>query len=421
MLRAEWWERRLTWAGAGLAISAVFMAWWLHWFDLVDLEVYRSGASAFLHGRDVYLSHPRIIPLPFTYPPFAAIFFVPLAVLPDTLARVAMSLLSGAALVFSGLALLRLAAPTWSRRAHGAVALAIAAATPLIEPIRDTFRLGQVNLLLMALVLADLVAILSAGRIRSHRLPRGVLIGVATAVKLTPGIFIVYLLVIRRPREAVTAMVAAAGATVVAGLVLPSESAHYWRHLVLDDRRIGSPGTVWNQSLRGAVARLSGSPTGAHLVWLALALAALVAGMALAARLHRGGEPLLGLGVAALTGLLVSPISWNHHWVWALPLAVGLVHRALRSRRRLDWSVAAGWTATFCLASLSWWPFAHQDNYRLGVVYTVAADCYVLAALAVAALTAATPRGGGPDGRDAYTEAGPGPGDPSMRVRVRST
>ncbi|MDQ6614759.1 MAG: glycosyltransferase 87 family protein [Actinomycetota bacterium] len=368
------------------------MAWWLHWFDLVDLGVYRAGASAFVHGRDIYLARPRIIPLPFTYPPFAAVFFVPLAVFSDSVALIAMSLVSGCALVFAALAALRLAAPTWPARSRWTVALAIAAATPLLEPVRDTFRLGQVNLVLMALVLADLAAILSVDRsgrksARRARLPRGLLLGVATAVKLTPGIFIVYLLVIRRTREAVTAMATAVAATACAGVLMPSESAHYWRHLVFDDQRIGSPGSVWNQSIRGALARLTGSPDRGHLVWLALALAITVAGLALAARLN-AGEPLLGLGVAAVTGLLVSPISWNHHWVWALPLAIGLVRRAVLTGRRSDWWAAVGWAATFCVASMSWWPFAHQDDYRLGTAYAVAADCYVLAALAVAGIIA---------------------------------
>ncbi|MDQ1412863.1 MAG: alpha,2-mannosyltransferase, partial [Acidimicrobiaceae bacterium] len=160
------------------------------------------------------------------------------------------------------------------------------------------------------------------------------------------------------------------------------------------------------QSLRGAVARLSGSPDRAHLLWLGLALVVVVAGLALAARLSGpdpraasasasasgsgsgAGRPLLGLGVAALTGLLVSPISWNHHWVWFLPLAIALAARAVETGRRFDRLIAGGWVATFCLASISWWPFAGQDDYRLGPLNTVAADCYVLAALFVAGLIA---------------------------------
>jgi alpha-1,2-mannosyltransferase len=422
----EWLARRLPWALAAVAASVVFMAWWLHWFGLVDLEVYRAGATAFLHGRDIYLAHPRVVPLPFTYPPFAAVFFVPLGLLPDVLSRVVMSLVSGAALVLASLAALRLAAPAWPARARWAIALGIAAATPLLEPVRDTFRLGQVNLVLMALVLADLAAILGADRTPvpappasdrpqlgrpdvprassglggasprkrdlaqtlGGRLPAGVLLGLATAVKLTPGIFILYLLVLRRTREALTAIVTAVAATGLAALLMPSASARYWRHLVFDDRRIGPAGSVWNQSIRGALARLTGSPDGAHLLWLVLAVAVAVIGMAAAARLHRAGEALLGVGLAAVTGLLVSPISWNHHWVWFIPLAIALVRRAVVTGRRLDCWLAAVWVATFTVASMSWWPFAHQDDYRLGPGYTVAADCYVLAALVVVGLVA---------------------------------
>jgi len=217
-----------------------------------------------------------------------------------------------------------------------------------------------------------------------------VLLGLATAVKLTPGIFILYLIAVRRPREAVTAAASALGATLLAWALMPAESAHYWGHLVFDDRRIGQAGNVWNQSIRGAVARLSGSPDRGHLLWLVLALAALAAGLVLAARLHAGGDPILGIGVAAVTGLLVSPISWNHHWVWALPLAIGLWQRAVVTGGPGNWVLAGAWTATFCVASISWWPLAHHDDYHLSAIGTVAGDCYILVALAVAALVAST-------------------------------
>ncbi|MDP9073128.1 MAG: glycosyltransferase 87 family protein, partial [Actinomycetota bacterium] len=141
----EWLGRRLGWAVAAVVASGLFMAWWLHWFDLVDLQVYRAGALALLHGRDIYLAHPAHSGLPFTYPPFAAVAFIPLAVLPDLAARVVMSLASAAALVAAVLAALRLVAPGWPSRSRWAVALAVCAATPLFEPLRDTFRLGQVN------------------------------------------------------------------------------------------------------------------------------------------------------------------------------------------------------------------------------------------------------------------------------------
>ena len=364
------------WALAVFSVSAAFMVWWLHWFDLVDLEVYRAGASAFVHGHDVYLSHPRGSPLPFTYPPFAALVFVPLAVIPDLAAKIGLSVLSAGGLLLAAAGLLRLAGPRWPVRKVWTVALLVAAATPLVEPLRDTLRLGQVNLVLMALVLADLAP---AGG-RSPRF-RGARIGIATAIKLTPGIFILYLLVTRRTREAVTAAGAAATATLLAAVVMPAESAHYWRHLVFDDSRIGSPGSVWNQSVRGALARITGSPDGAHLAWLVAVVAVLAACLLLAVRLHQSGDELTGLGVAALAGLLVSPISWNHHWVWALPLAMALGHRAAVTRRPLDLALAGGWIATFCVASMSWWSFAGRNDYHLGLGFNVAADCYILAAL----------------------------------------
>ena len=379
--------RHLRLAVASVLASAVFMAWWLHWFDMVDLQVYRAGAGALLHRRDIYQARPPGSNLPFTYPPFAALAFVPLGVLPDLAARVAMSLASAASLLVVMMLALRRAAPGWSRRSRWTVALAVCAAAPFLEPLRDTFRLGQVNLILVALVMIDLLAAAVAddGRPRPWR---GALLGVATAVKLTPGVFILYLLATRRFREAATALVTATVATVSAFALMPAASIHYWTRLLFDDKRIGSPGNVWNQSVRGVVARVTGSPDDGHLVGLALSLALLVAGLALAARFHRAGDELLGVGVVAVTGLLASPISWNHHWVWALPAGVALWNRAAVTRW-IGWvGLAGAWTAVFALASITWWTFDGHDNYRLGDLQNVEAACYVLAGLILLALLA---------------------------------
>jgi len=378
-------DRLLGPAIAALVASGAFMAWWLHWFDLVDLQVYRAGARALVHGHDIYRARPTGSDLPFTYPPFAALVFVPLALLPDLAARVAMSLASAAALLLASLVAIRLAAPGWSRRSRWTVALAVCAATPFFEPLRDTFRLGQVNLVLMALVMVDLVGTGHAGT-GADRPWRGALIGLATAIKLTPAVFILYLLATRRFREAVTAAGAAVTATLVAVALMPSASVHYWSRLVFDDKRIGSAGNVWNQSLRGVVARLTGSPDQGHLLWLVISLAVLFAGLGLAVRCHHAGDELLGAGVAAVTGLLVSPISWNHHWVWALPAGIALWRRAAVTRRMGAIVGAAGWTAVFALASMSWWAFDGQDNYHLGVLHNVGAACYVLAGVALLAV-----------------------------------
>jgi alpha-1,2-mannosyltransferase len=386
--------RRLGLAVAAVVASGLFMAWWLHWFDLVDLEVYRAGALALLHGRDIYQARPPGSNLPFTYPPLAALVFVPLGVLPDVVARVAISLASASALVVATLAALRLAGPDWPRRSRWTVALAVLAATPLFEPLRDTFRLGQINLVLMAMVMTDLASVATAPdtaqRRDAQRTPRwsGVLVGLATAIKLTPAVFIVFLLVTRRTRQAAVAATTAATATLVAFAVMPSASVHYWTRLVFDIKRIGNPGNVWNQSIRGVLARLTGSADQAHLVWLAAAVVALVAGLVLAVRYHHAGDELLAVGIAALTGLLVSPISWNHHWVWALPAAVGLWRRAGLHRRVGAIGAATAWTAVFAVASMSWWTFTGRDDYRLGGIQNIEAACYVLAGLTLFALVA---------------------------------
>jgi alpha-1,2-mannosyltransferase len=182
--------------------------------------------------------------------------------------------------------------------------------------------------------------------------------------------------------------VTTAAATLVAFAIVPSASVRYWTRLVFDVKRIGSPGNVWNQSLHGALARLTGSPDQAHLVWLVMAAALGVAGMILAVRCHDEGDELLAVGIAALTGLLVSPISWNHHWVWALPAAIGLWRRAARHRRPGAIGVATAWTAVFGVASMSWWTFTGRDDYRLGGIQNIEAACYVLAALTLFALVA---------------------------------
>jgi alpha-1,2-mannosyltransferase len=383
----RWWP----WALMAWVASGLFMAWWLHWFSLIDLKVYRAGASAFLHGRDVYLAHPRGSGLLFTYPPFAAIVFAPLAVLPDVGARVAMTLASAAALLFAALTLVRLAGPNWSARSRWTAALAIGAATPLFEPLRDTFRLGQINLVLMALVLADLAGGDGAEGTRSRR-SRGVLIGLATAIKLTPAIFILYLLTTRRVREAVVAIGTACVAVGAAAVVMPSASIRYWTRLVFDDRRVGNSGSVWNQSVRGALDRLAGS-SHAHLLWLGVAAALLVLGLALAAWFHRSGDELMGVGLAGLTGLLISPISWNHHWVWALPVAIGLWRRWAVTRAPQLLGMAVGWLAVFGLASISWWTFAGPNAFVPGTLHQVEAGCYVIAALALLAVVGLAPSG----------------------------
>jgi alpha-1,2-mannosyltransferase len=305
----------------------------------LDLRVYREASPLVLSGSLYdYRLHtgPPIPLLPFTYPPFAALLFLPLSRLPWTAVVGLWQAASVAALAVIGHSADRLLSTGQDRHDKSRVMLWTAASLWL-EPVRHTLDQGQVNLLLTALVLWALAVPRTAAT-------RGTALGLATAVKLTPGFGVLYLLATRQARAALWALVAALAATVVAWVIAPRESARYWFTLVTDTQRIGPSWSVRNQSLRGALERLLGhAPPAAPAWWTALALVTAVAGCALWHAVRR--RDLLGILVgSALYGLLVSPISWSHHWVWCLPTMMWLAHGP--ARHRLLARVALGaWTA----------------------------------------------------------------------------
>ena len=346
----------------------------------VDLQVYRMGGGAVLHGGRLY--QLRLVWLPFTYPPFAAVVFAALAVVPW---KVAVTALTGASVVALPAALylvLRLSGPVreQARERAWTLALAVAAAAIWLEPARATLGYGQVDILLTAAVLYDLSLPDTARR-------KGVMIGLAAGLKLTPAIFAVYLLVTGRRRAAATAAAAFAGTVAAGFLVLPASSAWFW------SGRFASPGHVspvqnpQNQSLYGALARAMHT---AHVlpVWLPLATATAAAGLALAAAASRRGDEALGFSLCAVTGLLISPISWIHHWVIVIPalLVAGLTAgRAYRAR-----NVAAAVLVTAAIAAIAvigWTQLAgdtpHSGWLALPAWALVRSVSYVLVGLAV--------------------------------------
>ena len=346
----------------------------------VDLHVYRMGGAAVLHGGRLY--QLRFVWLPFTYPPFAAVVFAALAVVPW---QVAVALLTGASVVALPAALylvLRLSGPAreQARERAWTLALAAAAAAIWLEPARATLGYGQVDILLTAAVLYDL-SLPDTARLK------GVMIGLAAGLKLTPAIFVAYLLVTGRGRAAATAAAAFAG-TVAAGFaVLPADSAWFWAG------RFASPGHVspvqnpQNQSLYGALARVMHT---AHVlpVWLPLAAAVAGAGLALAAAASRRGDEALGFSLCAVTGLLISPISWIHHWVIVIPtlLVAGLT--AGRAYRSGNVAAAALVTAAITAIAVVGWTQLAGDTPRSGWLALpawalVRSASYVLIGLAV--------------------------------------
>jgi alpha-1,2-mannosyltransferase len=306
--------------GAYLALAALRPAdFWL----MNDLKIYRLAGLVAQRSGPLYQVRFLRGGLSFTYPPFAAAVFAALALAPLATLKVlitAASLLSlaGAAWLAWGAAGVR--APA----ARAGAALAVAAVTLWTDPVQQTLGFGQVNLILMVVVLADLCQ-------PDKRWWKGAGTGLAAGFKLTPAIFIGYLLITRRFRAAAVAA-AAFGLSVGAGFaVLPGASRRYWIDgLFLNFERPGGTSYVSNQSLDGVLSRLSGSAAAGRPAWLAAAVAAGLAGLLVAAWAHRRGQELTGIVTCAVTGLLVSPVSWDHHWVWIVPALVAVLAAAWR-------------------------------------------------------------------------------------------
>ena len=324
-----------------------------------DLVVYREGGLIVRHVSPAYDPH-RTSPLydwtgqngvQFTYPPFAAVVFAVGSVLSWTAMRWAMTLASLAALGLS----LWLVFGALGYRDRPAVrlgaTLGVSAFALATEPVQQTLALGQVNLLLMLLVVADLLtagALTPGGSKGRTRWWHGLGIGIAAGVKLTPLIFIPYLLLIRRYRQAATATGVFAATAALGYALLPRDSSTYWAHgLFLKANRIVFLGTRGNQSLRGVLTRLAGSVSEGTVPWIVAAILIAIAGLAAAALLYRARQPVPAMLACALTGLLVSPLSWDHHWVWVAPGIALLAHLGAAAARGLV--RAAWWAAAACL------------------------------------------------------------------------
>jgi len=214
-----------------------------------------------------------------------------------------------------------------------ALGLLIAAAGWLF-PIRDSIRFGQVDIALVALCLLDC-------SVRRTRWPRGLLIGVATAVKLTPGVFIPYLWLTGRRRAAVIAAASTVALTFVAALVAPVASRDYWGYALFDSDRLGNNANTSNQSLRGMLLR-SPLPDSARTAVLAVCVVAVaVFGYRRARALSASGDEVAGVAVVGLLAVALSPVSWIHHLAWVVPV-LGVLTNDLRTKWQAVSAAAVG-------------------------------------------------------------------------------
>jgi alpha-1,2-mannosyltransferase len=341
--RARNWLRQ-PWAcwliTAGAWALAVALIWYMVYCALTnpghlrlpDLHVYRNGGEAIRHGTGLYstLTNGTLL---FTYPPVSAVLAVPLTWVSWTAAQA----------LWMPMVYLPLAVVIWlafrpvlaraGRYAPAVFGLLLTCCT-LLTPMRQEVHYGQIDIFLVALCALDCLA-------RRPRWPRGVLIGLATAIKLVPGVFVVYLLITGRRKAAAIAAASYAAWTGLAWLIAPGASAHYWTTTIFDARRLGQNAQAANQSVKGILLRAFFPHPPPAALWIAVALVVAVAGFAAARLAWRRGFEVGGVAITGLLAALLSPVAWVHHYCWII-LAVGAIAGDCRSERRVIGAIAAG-------------------------------------------------------------------------------
>jgi alpha-1,2-mannosyltransferase len=292
-------------------------------FAHIDLEVYRFAVWRWWEGGDIYGELPAVnggLVLPFIYPPFAAVCMIPFAVLPWTLSYTLLFLLGIGCTVGTVYLVGRHLYPQASRRTTLAVAGGSLILLLCLEPLRETFAFGQINLLLMGLVAIDCLA-------RRTRWPRGIGVGLAAAVKLTPAVFVLYFLLRRDYRAVGVAAATGAAATALGFLVNPSGSVTYWFGGFAGAGQISGSTYRTNQTVQAAFARLGLDGT-TLVVVTAVVVLVLLALVVIGAR---ASTPETALMLCAALSLLASPTAWSHHWVWIAPAVAVMAYGCLQA------------------------------------------------------------------------------------------
>jgi len=351
-------------------------------YNFFDLRVYRAATGVVSAGGPLYTTHLRH-GLGFTYPPFAVLVMLPLRWVSMSGDELVVTLANIVLVAVTAHAVVRLRPSSRNRATAGWLTAAVML---WAEPVISAIGYGQIDLLIAALVIADLAY---AGRSRVG----GIGIGLAAAIKLTPLIFIPYLLFTGRRPSAANALTTFAASIAVAFVALPRDATRYWGGTIFDFSRVTgrhhlSGGGPANQSLRGALLRLFPSITHIDVLWLPVCVIVGALGLLLAVGAARRGEELQGYLLTAITGLLISPISWTHHWALVVPGVVALATTWQHPGTR---RVLIALAVELAIASSAIWLVidAYPVGQRLNAVELLVANAYVVAGLGAIAVAAA--------------------------------
>jgi alpha-1,2-mannosyltransferase len=330
-------RRALGWAAAafGLALAAYVADVATHpvkltlgWFDL---NIYNHAGLIVRHAPDTLYTWHFLPGVQYLYTPFAALGFAAGSLLPWAVLKWLMTVASLAAMVFT--VWVTFGQLGWRGRGRAAAVLGVSAVALWTEPVLRSVQVGQIELLLMALIAWDLCQ-------SDDRKWKGAGVGLAAGIKLVPLIFIPYLLLAGKRRQAAVASAVFAGTVVIGFAALPHDSVKWWLtgyFLHAGDFSNTSQGSLLNQSLLALITRTPAGAGSVTALWLLLAAVIGCLGLAAAATFARSGRPTAGWVTCAVTGVLISPISWDNHWVWIVPVFVLLADAGYRARGAARW------------------------------------------------------------------------------------
>lgn len=288
-------------------------------YNPVDYGVYKGAYGLLveglsLYGNDVYGAYVEH-GLPFVYTPFSLILLVPWYYLPEPVGIFTWTTIN-ASLLFWIVKISLLNASTVRVFIYSSI-------FSLFNIIAQHFMFGQINIILCLLCLYDMTR--DGGKV----IPKGSLVGVAAGIKLTPALFILFFLYARRWREFYVSSCAFT-ATVALGFVFtPANTVDYFGQKIFTLSSVVDLGqnfsTSGNSSLQGMISRWLGYQ-GSLLASFSCLLAMLLAFKVAKYYLDKG-DNLAAASLIGVTSCLVSPVSWLHHWVWAVPAIIWLARQ----------------------------------------------------------------------------------------------